>query len=82
MDREETFFFFQTADTGNRTPNSSVKDSGANHYPRAPALCDHIIIIPVSTALASTVQLTNVSLMLATVSNAGQTLAQRHVIVV
>ena len=32
------FCFFQTAETGNRTPNSSVKGSGANHYPRAPAL--------------------------------------------
>ena len=32
------FCFFQTADTGNRTPNSGVKGSGANHYPRAPAL--------------------------------------------
>ena len=31
-----TFFcFFQTAVTGNRTPNSGVKGSGANHYPRA-----------------------------------------------
>ena len=30
--------FFETADTGNRTPNSGVKGSGANHYPRAPAL--------------------------------------------
>ena len=29
------FCFFQTA--GNRTPNSGVKGSGANHYPRAPA---------------------------------------------
>ena len=29
--------FFQTAKTGNRTPNSGVKGSGANHYPRAPA---------------------------------------------
>ena len=28
---------FQTAETGNRTPNSGVKGSGANHYPRAPA---------------------------------------------
>ena len=26
------------AETGNRTPNSRVKGSGANHYPRAPAL--------------------------------------------
>ena len=29
--------FFQTAETGNRTPNTGVKGSGANHYPRAPA---------------------------------------------
>ena len=34
-----TFCFFQTAETGNRTPNSGVKGSGANHYPRAPARC-------------------------------------------
>ena len=27
-----------TAETGNRTPNSGVKGSGANHYPRSPAL--------------------------------------------
>ena len=32
------FCFFQTAESGNRTPNSGVKGSGANHYPRAPAL--------------------------------------------
>ena len=32
------FGFFQTAETGNRTPDSGVKGSGANHYPRAPAL--------------------------------------------
>ena len=32
------FCFFQTAETGNRTPSSGVKSSGANHYPRAPAL--------------------------------------------
>ena len=31
------FCFFQTAETGNWTPNSCVKGSGANHYPRAPA---------------------------------------------
>ena len=29
------FCFFQTAETGNWTPNSGVKGSGANHYPRA-----------------------------------------------
>ena len=32
------FCFFQTAETGNRTPNSDMKGGGANHYPRAPAL--------------------------------------------
>ena len=32
------FCFFETAETGNRTPNSGVKGSGANHQPRAPAL--------------------------------------------
>ena len=32
------FGFFQTAETGNQTPNSGVKSSGAYHYPRAPAL--------------------------------------------
>ena len=31
------FCFFQTAETGSQTPNSGVKGSGANHYPRAPA---------------------------------------------
>ena len=31
------FCFFETAETGNRAPNSGVKGSGANHYPRAPA---------------------------------------------
>ena len=35
------FCFFETAETGNRIPNSGVKGSGANHYPRAPA---HIYI--------------------------------------
>ena len=32
------FCFFQTAETGNRTQNSGVKGSGANHYPGVPAL--------------------------------------------
>ena len=36
------FCFFQTAETGNRTPNASVKGSGANNYPRAPAQCDEL----------------------------------------
>ena len=41
------FCFFQTAETGNRTPDSGVKGSGANHYPRSPALCrfKHTILI-------------------------------------
>ena len=34
---KEHFCFFQTAETGKRTPHSSVKGSGANHYPGAPA---------------------------------------------
>ena len=37
------FCFFQTAETGNRTPNSGVKGSGANHYPRAPAQPDNLL---------------------------------------
>ena len=37
---KKQFCFFQTAVTGNRTPDSGVKGSGANHYPRAPALHD------------------------------------------
>ena len=35
---KKLFCFFQTAETENRTPNSGVKSSGANHYPSAPAL--------------------------------------------
>ena len=35
---KKQFCFFQTAETWNRTPDSGVKGSGANHYPRAPAL--------------------------------------------
>ena len=31
------FCFFQTSETGNRTPDTGVKGSGGNHYPRAPA---------------------------------------------
>ena len=31
------FCSFQTAETGKRTPNFTMKGSGANHYPRAPA---------------------------------------------
>ena len=37
---KKQFCFFQTAETGNRTPDSGVKGSSANHYPRAPAPCD------------------------------------------
>ena len=37
------FYFFQTAETGNRTPNSGVKGSGANHYPRAPAQPNNLL---------------------------------------
>ena len=47
------FCFFQTAETGNRTPNSGVKGSGANHYPRAPALevCKPVLFITISLVL-------------------------------
>ena len=38
------FCFFETAETGNRTPSSGVKGSGANHYPRAPARVDYILV--------------------------------------
>ena len=34
---KEQFCFFQTADTGERAPISSVESSGANHYPKTPA---------------------------------------------
>ena len=34
---KKDFCYSQTAETGNRTPNSGVKGSGANHYPRTPA---------------------------------------------
>ena len=40
---KKQFCFFQTAGTGNRTPDSGVKGSGANHYPRAPALVVEIL---------------------------------------
>ena len=34
--------FLSNRRTGNRTPDSGVKGSGANHYPRAPALFEHV----------------------------------------
>ena len=37
--------FFETAEIGNRTPNSGVKGSGANHYPRAPAPCPDMFLV-------------------------------------
>ena len=36
------FCFFQTAETGKRTPNSGVRGSSANHYPKAPAPQDMV----------------------------------------
>ena len=36
-------FFFQTAVTGDQTPNSSVKGSGANNYFRAHAQREHVV---------------------------------------
>ena len=38
-----------TAGTGKRTPNSSVKGSGANHFPRAPAHCEGGIAVAIHT---------------------------------
>ena len=35
-----SFCFFQTAETGNRTLNSGVKGSGANHYLGPPPRCE------------------------------------------
>ena len=35
--RRNIFVFFQTTETGKRTRSSSVRGSGANHHPRAPA---------------------------------------------
>ena len=42
---KKQFRFFQTAETGNRTPDSGVKGGGANHYPRAPALNEDGIVL-------------------------------------
>ena len=36
VDGEEFFCLFQTAEIGKWTPNSGVKESGANHYPFKP----------------------------------------------
>ena len=38
MDVEETFLFLSNRRDWEQTPNSRVKGSGANLYPRAPAL--------------------------------------------
>ena len=47
------FCFFQTAETGNRAPNSGVKGSGANHYPRAPARQFAVLVsLPMQVLLA------------------------------
>ena len=42
---KKKFCFFQTAKTEKRTPNSSVKGSGANHHLRAPAQRGFAIIL-------------------------------------
>ena len=42
---KKQFCFCQTAETGNRTPDSGVKGSGANHYPRAPARRPYIMLV-------------------------------------
>ena len=43
LDGEKHICLFQTAATGKQTPN--VKGSGANHYPRAPALMAHNVLL-------------------------------------
>ena len=53
VDGEETFLFLSNrrdrgTSPGKRTPNSGVKGSDANHYPRAPAPC-HADNIPANT---------------------------------
>ena len=45
------FCFFQTAETGNRAPNSGVEGSGADHYPRGPAL--HSFEAGIANAISS-----------------------------
>ena len=45
------FCFFQTAETGNRTPNSGVKGNVAYHYPTAPALIEVLDIHTKHTVL-------------------------------
>ena len=46
---KKQFCFFQAAETGKRTPNSSMKGSGANHYPRAPVhVVKHVVMIIVA----------------------------------
>ena len=42
------FCFFQTAETGNRTPNSGVKGSGANHYHWGPRPSKNNVCVPES----------------------------------
>ena len=55
------FCFLQTAETGNRTPNSGVKGSGANHYPRAPAQLSMCQISQISVWVKSTTSMTQYS---------------------
>ena len=58
------FCFFQTAETGNWTPDSGVKGSGANHYPRAPARPFlHLWWIPTGTRRCCHVKATSCPIM-------------------
>ena len=61
------FCFFQTAETGNRTPNSGVKGSGANHYPRAPARATNSLYNTLQCIILGLK--TNVKLVIRSVSN-------------
>ena len=49
VDGEKHFCFFQTAESGKRTPISCVKGSCANHYPRAPAQLLLTVAVAIST---------------------------------
>ena len=56
---------FQTAETGNRIPNSSVKGSGANHYPRAPApITKYVFLYGMVTSAKINNVMTNVGVCL------------------
>ena len=54
---KKQFCFFQTAETGNRTPDSGVKGSGANHYPSSLDVLHILFINPLLTRLSQVLTL-------------------------